>query len=645
MKPNIFFISERPQPHLSYETITLDEVVLPDICCLDLETTGLSFNKNNILLVILGNKETQYVIDYNFVDKIKLFSLLNTPKLFIGHNLSFDLPWLIHRGCEFSTGTIYDTMETELTLIKGTMHSASLKNTLKRRLVIDTLDKNITIEFTYMSPTEPYFEDRHINYAAEDVLYLEDTKDAQMAHINKLGQQELTQVNNDMVVVTSYMKVKGMYLNKDKWMKLYYHNIKMCDQLELQMDEELKRIGLPQKPRVKQRYVQTDLLGGTVDVVNKNINNINYASPDQIKQIFKYFKLTLPKVFKKVKGKESKEEDTTGTAELEEYLLSKPNIILAPFLRLLIDYRVYKKRVSTYGQSFLEKYLDNDGRIRSDFKINRTATGRMSSSNPNVQNVPALSAFRECFEGKGTNNIYTCDLSQAELRILASLADDDVLKRLFNEGKDLHSYLATPVFRYLYGDQNATVSKKENADFRTLMKTVNFGIAYGASGSKIGKVLNVPKAKGDKVLQIMEDTIPKTFEFLENQSLTGQTVGKIKFDNVYNQIRYFENVIKGEKLSEQALAAIGRESKNCAIQGQNGQMVKLALVNIFNYIREHNLKSFLISTVHDEIVVEVVEGEEVHCDIYKKFMQDCSNYFLEGVKMEAEGGLAKVWSK
>jgi DNA polymerase I-like protein with 3'-5' exonuclease and polymerase domains len=536
-------------------------------------------------------------------------------------------------------------METELTLIKGTMHSASLKNTLKRRLGIDTLDKNITIEFTYMSPTEPYFEDRHINYAAEDVLYLEDIRDAQMIHINKLGQQELTQTNNDMVVVTSYMKVKGMYLNKDKWMKLYYHNIKMCDQLELQMDEELKRIGLPQKPRIKQRYVQTDLLGGTVDVVNKNINNIYYASPDQIKQIFKYFKLTLPKVFKKVKGKESKEEDTTGTAELEEYLLSKPNIILAPFLRLLIDYRVYKKRVSTYGQSFLEKYLDNDGRIRSDFKINRTATGRMSSSNPNVQNIPALVEFRECFEGEGMNNLYTCDLSQAELRILASLADDEVLKGLFNEGKDLHGYLATPVFRYLYGDQNAIVSSKENKEFRTLMKKVNFSIVYGASDSKVAKILNVPKQKGAKVLSVMRKTIPKTFEFLERQEMLGQTVGKIKFDNVYNQIRYFENVIKGEKLSEQALAAIGRESKNCAIQGQNGQMVKLALVNIFNYIRANNLKSFLISTVHDEIVVEVVEGEEVHCENYKKFMQNAGDYFLSGVKMEAEGSLNKVWSK
>jgi len=646
MKTNILFVSDRPHPHLSFKTIGLDEVVLPTVCCLDLETTGLVFNKNNILLVILGNKETQYVIDYNFVDKQKLIKLLTNPKLFIGHNLSFDLPWLIYRGCDFSTGTIYDTMETELTLIKGTMHSASLKNTLKRRLGIDTLDKSITIEFTYMSSTNPFFEDRHIKYAAEDVLYLEQIKDAQMIHINKLGQQELTDVNNDMVVVTSYMKVKGMYLNKDKWMMLYYSNIKMCDTLELLMDDELARIGLVQtEPRNKKRYLQLDILGTTTDVVNKNLNNINYASPDQIKQIFKYFKLPLPKVFKKVKGKESKEQDTTGTDELEEYLLSKPNIIIAPFLRLLIDYRVYKKRVSTYGQSFLENHLDSDGRIRSDFKINRTATGRMSSSNPNLQNIPALSSFRECFEGKGTNNIYTCDLSSAELRILASLADDDVLKRLFNEGKDLHSYLATPVFRYLYGDENAVVSKKINGDFRTLMKTVNFGIAYGASGSKVGKVLNVSKAKADRVLQIMEDTIPKTFEFLESQSLTGQTIGKIKFDNIYNQIRYFENVIRGEKLSQQAYAAIGRESKNCAIQGVNGQMVKLALLKIFNYIRENNLKSFIISAVHDEIVIEVVDGEEVHCEIYKKFMQDCGDMFLAGVTMEAEGGLNKVWSK
>ena len=643
---NIFFISDRPQPHLSFPTMALDEVILPEVCGLDLETTGLIFNKHNILLVVLGNKDIQYVIDYNWVDTGKLMSLLKQPKLFIGHNLSFDLPWLIYRGFDFYTGTIYDTQETELTLIKGTLHSASLKNTIKRRLNLGVLDKGITIEFTYMSPTNPYFEDRHINYAAEDILYLEDVKDAQMSHINKLGQQDLTQTNNDMVVVTSYMKVSGMYLNKDKWMALHYSNLKRCDALELLMDDELARIGLVQtENRNKNRYLQLDLFGTTTDVVNKNLNNINYGSPDQIKQIFRYFKIALPKVFKKVKGQESKEQDTTGTDELEEFLLSKPNIIIAPFLRLLIEYRVYKKRVSTYGQSFLEKHLDSDNRIRTDFKINRTATGRLSSSNPNVQNIPALKEFRECFEGEGTNSIYTCDLSSAELRILASLADDEVLKGLFNEGKDLHSYLATPVFRYLYGDEKAIVSKKVNGDFRTLMKTVNFGIIYGAGEVKVGKILDVPKDKAKRVLSVMKDTIPKTFEFLERQEMLGQTVGKIKFDDVYNQIRYFENILKGDKVSDQALKAIGRESKNCAIQGQNGEIIKLGLVRIFNYLRENSLKSTLISTVHDEVVIEVVQGEGHHCDNYKKMLEESGDYFLKGVRMEAEGVLSKVWSK
>jgi len=644
MNKKTYLVTDRNLPHISYEKITLGEVKLSRVSTLDLETTGLHYRHNNIIFVILSNQEVSYVVDYNFVDKELLKDLLSKVDVFIGHNLSFDLPFLIYRGHKFDTGQVFDTMETELTLVKGTMHSVSLKNTLKRRLGVDDMDKGITIEFTYMSPTAPYFEDRHVEYAYKDVIHLEHLKFEQVKHINRFNQRELVEINNKMVVVASYMKVTGMPLNKEKWMKLYYANLKRCDELELELDDELNQLGLVQNPRIKQAFIQTDLFGLGADVMNVNKGHINYSSPDQIKEIFTYFKQPIPKVNKKVKGKQE-EKDTTGTKELEEYLLNRPKSILKGFLEKLIAYRTYSKRVSTYGKKFLEEHLSSDGRIHPDFKINRTATGRMSSNNPNAQNIPALKEYRECFEAVGSNNIYTCDLSSAELRILASLADDTVLKGLYANGEDLHSYLATPAFRYLTGDPNFVVSKKENSELRTLMKTVNFGIVYGASGSKIGKVLNVSKQKGDRVLEIMSLTIPKSFEFLENQDWKGQNVGVVKFDNVWNQVRYFEQVAKGEEVSREALAAIGREAKNCAIQGVNGQMIKLALVNIFDYIRKHNLKSRIIAAVHDEVVIEVVEGEENHCDIYKLMMEESGDYFLEGVKMEAEGGLNKCWSK
>lgn len=639
-----YLVSNRKLPHITYPIISLDEVVLTEETTIDLETTGLKFNHHSIIFLILGTKEIQYVIDYNFVDIDKLKSLLSRPKIYLGHNLSFDLPFLIERGFEFNTGQVYDTMETELTLVKGTMHSVSLKNTLKRRLGVDDLDKGITIEFTYMSPTSPYFEDRHIEYAYKDVIHLEALKKEQLEHINRLGQTQLVDINNKMVVVVSYMKVTGMPINQKKWMNLYYANLKRCDELELELDEELNKMGLVQTSRLKNRYIQTDLLGLDMDAVNVNKNHINYASPDQIKQIFNYFKQPIPKINKKVKGKQV-EKDTTGTKELEEYLLNRPKSILKDFIELLIQYRVYSKRISTYGKKFLEEHVAKSGRIHSDFKINRTATGRMSSNNPNAQNIPALKEYRECFEAMGTSNIYTCDLSSAELRILASLADDKVLKKLYEDGEDLHSYLATPAFRYLTGDNNFVVSEKENSHLRDLMKTVNFGIAYGASGSKVGKVLNVSKQKGERVLEIMRQTIPTTFKFLEDQEWRGQNIGIVKFDNVWNQVRYFEQVAKGEEVDQTVLAAIGREAKNCAIQGVNGQMIKLALVNIFDYIRKHNLKSRIIAAVHDEVVIEVVEGEEIHCDKYKLMMELAGDFFLDGVNMKAKGGLNKCWSK
>tara|TARA_R110000850_G_scaffold187697_1_gene313472 strand:- start:5077 stop:7011 length:1935 start_codon:yes stop_codon:yes gene_type:complete len=644
MKRKTYLVSDRYLEHISFSQIQLEQVELGDLSTLDLETTGLKFNHHSIIFVIVGTKENQYVIDYNFVDVEKLKILLSRPKIYLGHNLSFDLPFLIERGFTFTTGQVYDSMETELTLVKGTMHSVSLQNTLKRRLGVDDLDKGITMEFTRMSPTNPHFEDRHIEYAYKDVLHLEDLREEQLRIITKLKQNQVVRYNNEMVVVVSYMKVTGMPLNKDKWMDLYYANLKRCDELEIELDGELNKLGLIQKARLKIRYIQTDLLGGGTDVVNVNKNHINYASPDQIKDIFSHFNQPIPKVNKKVNGKQV-EKDTTGTKELEDYLLSRPKSILKGFLEVLIQYRVYSKRVSTYGKSFLEEHLTSKGRVHPDFKINRTATGRMSSNNPNAQNIPALKEFRECFEAVGTDSMFTCDLSSAELRILASLADDKVLKGLYENGEDLHSYLATPAFRYLKDDPTFVVSKKQNSELRTLMKTVNFGIAYGASASKVGKVLNVSKQKAERVLEIMKLTIPATFKFLEKQEWTGQNIGIVKFDNVWNQVRYFEQVAKGEEVTKEALSAIGREAKNCAIQGVNGQMIKLALVNIFNYIREHNLKSRIISAVHDEVVIEVAEGEESHCDNYKLMMEVAGDFFLDGVKMEAEGGLNKCWSK
>ena len=637
-KLNIKYISNRlNQEHLSFKIEPLTNVELPDICCLDLETTGLIFNKNKVLLVILGNENIQYVIDYCSIDKDLLRDKLSKVKLFIGHNLSFDLPFLMYNNFNFHLNTIYDTMETELTLIKGTAHSVSLKNTVKRRLNIDTFDKGITIEFTMMNGDNPFFDDRHIKYAAEDILYLEDLRKEQLNFITKYQQNELTNYNNNMVIVVSKMKVDGIYVNKDKWMKLYNTNLAKVDELEVLMDEELARLGLKQrKKRVKERTLQLDILGGAVDIVNKNADNINYGSSSQVVSIFNQLNLPIPKSAKE-------DKNSIGKATLQQYIIDRPNSLLIPFLNLLITYKDVVKKSNTFGKKWIEEYVDSDGRVRASFKINRTTTGRLSCSSPNLQQIPSDQVYRDCFEGEGSNMFWGADLSGAELKILASLSGDTVMLDLIKNDGDIHGFAATQVLRYLKNDQTLIVDKNNNKEFRGKMKNVIFSLLYGSGVNKIAELLDISVNKAEDVYKILKKTFPQTFVYLEEVSNFGVSKGYVIFEKKWNGRRWFPEIFSGATKSQKS--AVERYSKNSPIQGTNAVMIKKIMVDLYEFIEINKLSSRIIASIHDEIIIELGEKEEIYSKEFENIMLESSNYFLDGVKMESESYICKHWKK
>lgn len=632
----MIFVTERNCPHITFEKRHLSTVTFPEYSCLDLETTGLVFNKNSILLVVLGDENVQYVVDWVSVDKSLLFKKMGGIKQFIGHNLSFDLPWLIERGFNFYTGQIYDTMETELTLIKGTSHSVSLKETVKRRLGIDVFDKGITKEFTFMNKFDPYFEDRHIEYAGKDIIYLDQVRKEQEKYLQKYGQEELTSYNNDMVIVTSYMKTYGMYVDKNKWMRLYYDNLKKVDQLELELDEELNKLGYRQKQRKKSRFVQLDILGGSNDVVNKNQNNINYSSPAQIIDIFRSLKQPVPKSTKE-------DKNSIGTPTLQQYLIEKPDTVLKNFINKLIEYKDVSKKSSTFGKSWVDEFVGDDSRVRATFKINRTTTGRLSCSDPNLQQIPADQRFRECFTGEKDNFIWGADLSGAELKILASLSKDEVMLDLIKNNGDIHGYAASKVLRYLTGDDTVIVDKNTNKEFRTRMKNVIFGLSYGSGVGKIAELLDISKFKAEEVYKILKNTFPQTFDYLEKIASFGLSNGYVIFEKKWNGRRWFPEIFNNPTSSQKS--AVERYCKNSPIQGTNAIMIKKAMVDIFKYLEINNLKSKLIASVHDEILIEVTPDELDHCNKFEQIMLQASNYFLDGVEMEVESYVDKNWKK
>jgi DNA polymerase I-like protein with 3'-5' exonuclease and polymerase domains len=649
----IQFITNRTDQLVkSINTIVTNEPTVPDnlsnVVGIDLETTGLDFIRNEILLLIIGDKDNQYVYDWTSWDElVRISFILELTKKytqFIGHNLGFDLPFLMRRcGSDiFDNCDIYDTMVSEQILIKGTTKSASLDATLQRRLKIEPLSKHIRMEFTLMSNTTPFFDDRHIRYAAEDVQYLESLKEIQQNLIRKFGSNELAYYNNNCVKVTSKMKSDGIKINVGYWTELYKQNLNQVDILEQQLDEELLKLGYKQKrPRFKQRNIQTDIFGKNDTIVeNKNINNVNYGSPKQIIEIFKQLKQPVPKTTKE-------DKDSIGEATLQQYLIDRPNTPLKSFIELLINYKDVSKKANTFGKEWLEKFVDEEGFVHGSLKVNTTATGRFASTQPNLQQIPADNRYRNCFISRfDGGKIWTADYSGAELKILASLSNDEVMIDLIKNDKDAHGYAATPVYRYLYKDDSAIVDKNNHKDFRAKMKNVIFGLLYGAGVSKIAELLDISKVRAEKVYEIIGETFPDVFKYLDNVSEFGISNGYIVFEDQWKQRRWFEEVKSQPWLSSSDKSKIERFCKNTPIQGINAQMIKVALTNIDDYIVENNLNSMIVLTVHDEIVVDVHPDEFGHTEKFKEIMKSSADMFLKGgIEMVVDDKLDNYWSK
>jgi len=798
---NIIFVSDTPSKHfVTYPTIDFgafntqfdelrsNERTLQVI--LDLETTGLTFNKNETLLIALApyDLSVYYVIDWVSVFKssydLSMFQRSLKDCMIYGHNLGFDLPFMMERGFSFKPDHIYDTMIVEQTLVKGTMLSVSLLNTIDRRCKVRPLDKEIRKEFPLMSPVHPTFSDRHIKYACEDLAWIPQIEQEQLSYVHKYNQLELIQLNNKMVYVNAKMKVAGMPVNEEKWMSLYRDHIKRADELEVELDEELNKIGLKQRKRLKERTTQLGINDTEVERVNKNIGNINYGSSSQLLDIFYTLGIPRPR-------KDKEDKDSMGEASVRQYMIERKKSIIIPFLNKLLEYKDVSKRANTFGKRWIDEHLDSDGKIRADFKINSTTTGRMSCieenqlvitnygykkikdiesdhhkvltidsegkftyqkveavlrrgfkflykikfntsflsiftsilatgdhrirlndgitwkrvdelvagdilfgsevlndyekrfskkhivvnkieeygydmtydlsvennhnffasgvnvhncSSPNLQQIPRLAQFRQCFEAPSGYKMWTADYASAELRIMASLSGDAVMLDLLAKDADLHGYCATKVYRYLYNDPEAIVDKKNHTEFRTAMKNVIFGLSYGAGIGKIAELLDISKSRAEEVYKLLFDIFPSAFAFLESNADIGGRNGYIVFDDVLNQIRWFPELLNGNR-SKTNISIAQRASKNSPIQGVNGQMVKKALVDIDRYIEEKELSSHIISTVHDEIVVLVAEGEEEHCDNFGKLMRDAGSYFLKGIEMGIESELANSWSK
>ena len=345
----------------------------------------------------------------------------------------------------------------------------------------------------------------------------------------------------------------------------------------------------------------------------------NINSPKQLGVIL-FEKLGLP-VIKKTKTSYS------TNAEVLDKLKDQ-----SPIIDKIIEYRQIVKLNSTYVEGLLSIINPIDGRIHSSFNQTITTTGRISSTEPNLQNIPVKLEMgrniRKVFISDKGCKLVDADYSQVELRVLAHMSQDETMIDAFKHNEDIHTKTASQVFNVSMDE----VTSKQRSD----AKAVNFGIVYGKSDFGLSEDLNIPVKQAKEYIENYFNKYNKIKEFMDNIIDDASSNGYVT--TILNRRRYIPEI----KSSNFMLRNAGkRAAMNAPIQGSAADIIKIALINVYKKLEENNLKSKLILQVHDELIVEAVDSE---IDIVKKIVKDeMENAVCLDVNLDVDLNIGDSW--
>ncbi len=333
-------------------------------------------------------------------------------------------------------------------------------------------------------------------------------------------------------------------------------------------------------------------LEGSIVELEKSIHEVageefNINSPKQLGVIL-FEKLGLPN------GKKTKTGYSTS-AEVLEKLAGE-----YPIVSDILEYRTLSKLKSTYADG-LQNFVEADGKIHTSFNQTITATGRLSSTEPNLQNIPIRielgRLIRKVFHPSQGNVFVDSDYSQIELRILAHMSGDEKLIEAYNSGQDIHSTTASQVFHVPF--EEVTPLLRRNA------KAVNFGIVYGISAFGLSQDLNISRKEAQEYIDRYFETYPKIKEFIDNTVANAKEEGKTT--TIYGRIRPIPELASSNFMQRQFGE---RVAMNAPIQGTAADIIKIAMIRVHDRLIKEGYESRLILQVHDELLIETKENEK-----------------------------------
>jgi DNA polymerase I len=565
----------------------LEHLYRASVVGVDTETTGLDPYRSRVRLLQLATPERNFVLDlfgFSALDNERLRSLLISPRpIKAFHNAKFDLKMLLHHfGLEVSG--IFDTLlASQLVGLEVGENGHGLA-AVSDRLLGEVVDKSLQ-----MSDWSGTLSEAQHEYAARDAALMLPLRERLVRRLTELNIVEAAKLEFDCVLPVAAMELAGVALDRECWTKLVAE-VELAHRV---VSAELKR----------------ELAAGIPQLTLFGEPDINLDSPTQVVE-------TLSRMGINVEG--------TRSWQLQPLAGDHPAIAK------LLEYRSVQKALTSYGLPLLDHINPVTGRVHANFHQIGATGGRMSCSEPNLQQVPNTPDYRACFRAPNGRKLVIADYSQIELRILADWSQDTALVKALVSGEDLHCVTASQMF----GIPLDQVTKEQ----RAAAKQLNYGIMYGLGAPGLAARINAS-------VEESEGLIRKYFAAYSGVAVWLREAADRALRDKENRTRSGRLIIFNYDATDRSqVAATQRLGKNAPIQGSSADITKRALALLYEGLK--GFDAMIVNCIHDEIVVEAAAAQAEECArVMEREMIAAAREFIRSVPVTVDTVIGDSWIK
>jgi DNA polymerase-1 len=567
--------------------------------CIDTETTAINIFTNELVGLSFSFKKSEaYYVpvpkDKEHASQIvKRFEAVLTDSniLKVGQNLKYDYLMLKRYGIEMQ-GPFFDTMVAHHLVQPGLKHNMDFLAETYLDYTPVSITEMIGPKGKNQGNMRNIDKEKVTEYAGEDADITLQLKEPLLKELNKYKMTPLFQdVEMPLLKVLADMEYTGVVLNTDAladYAKQLQYRIEMLEK----------------------------------EIIDEAGTEFNIASPRQVGEV----------LFEKLKIDDKAKKTKTGQYSTNEEVLQKLRN-RHKIVGQILNHRGLKKLLNTYVEALPKLVNKETGRLHTSFNQAIVVTGRLSSSNPNLQNIPIREEegreLRKAFVVRDEEHVFlSADYSQVELRLMAHLSEDKHLLEAFNRGEDIHAATAAKIFN--------VPPDEVTEDMRRKAKTANFGIIYGISAFGLSERLNIPRSEAKDIIDGYFDSFPGVKIYMNRVVTEAREKGYV--ETMFGRRRYLPDINSRNGVVR---GVAERNAINAPIQGAAADIIKMAMVGVIRAFEEKRLKSKMVLQVHDELNFEVLKTElEMVKEIVKKEME-CAVSLK--VPLEVDMGIGNNW--